>query len=256
MRTQVRPQGSCFQIPRRDFLRLGSVAAAGLAATGLSPDVMAGIALPMPLLSIGFCAETLEEIGADEVRPVVAAPRIGGRVLDAHRAQVTVHEFRRAAAHRAEPLDLALLAYSPSIDPATGSKTPFIAWVWRGKPSLECPNRRTSFVVPVGSGDALHLGVERTLTAPPRTGILRRLAGTFSGRDERSEIAAFGRTGEGLALRRGTYFLAVRESADDQAPSWASLHVARGESGAALRTLGGGEPPFSYLVISIDAPKA
>src|SRR5687768_17978340 len=50
------------------------------------------------------------------------------------------------------------------------------------------------------------------------------------------------RSRNGMPLRRGTYFLAVRESNADAAPSWSSLHVARTEKGLALRTFAGGEP--------------
>lgn len=252
---------SRFRIPRREFLRLGSAAAVGLAATGLSADIAAGITVPMPLLSAGFCSEMPEEIGSGDACRVVAADRLRAaeRHLAATGARITVHQFRRAAAHRDLPLELSLRAYYPSFDPATGAKTPVIAWVWRGSAHRQFSSNRTAFTVPVDAGDALHLGIDRTIETAPRISILRRMSGALATRrDERAEIAAFAPRGgaDGLPLRRGTWLLAIRESDADAAPSWSSLHLARSGNDFALRTFGGGEPAFSYLIISIDAAKA
>lgn len=214
----------------------------------------------MPLLSVGFCNETLDQIGETDVRAVVAAERLtkADRRLTENGARITVHQFRRAATHRTQPLDVTLRAFYPALDPATGGKTPFIAWVWRGKERAAFSSHRTAFTVPVDAGDSLHLGVDRMIETP-QPSLLRRLTRTIANRrDERAEVAAFdSRSGSnGVPLRSGTYFLAVRESNSDAAPSWSSLRVARTANGLALRTFAGGEPPFSYLVISIDAAKA
>ena len=256
MRTQV-SDASRFQIPRREFLRLGSTAAVGVAATSLSGG---SITAPMPLLSIGFCEQTLDEIAAGDARCVVAAQRLGSadRQLAANGVMVTVHGFQRAAAHDAQPLAISLRAYYPSVDPATGAKTPFIAWVWGGNARHHIASNRTAFTVPVANGDALHLGIDRTIEVAAQSTILRRLTGVGAKRrDDRAEIAAFAPRGgsDALPLRRGTWFLAVRESDGDAAPSWSSLHAIRAGNELILRDIAGGEPNFSYLVISTDAAK-
>ena len=239
---------SSFHVHRRQFLIAGSVAAAGLAASNLSASVAGRDAVPMPLLSVGFSNRTFEELRSDESRRIVPADRLA--VADMQLAQsgarVTVRGFHRGAAHRG-PLHVGLHAYSPAVDPATGAKTPFLAWACRyGAPGAFAGNHNT-FVVPADAAGALQFGVDRlSETARGAAPIWRmaRLSGTR--RDARAEIVAL--SASGIKLRRGTYFIAVRESETDRTPSWMSVRVRNG----ALETVGGGEPPFSYLVLSVD----
>lgn len=212
----------------------------------------------MPLLSVGFCSRTFDELTADDVRRVMPAERL--TLADAgiaeRGARVTVHGFFRAAAYRNHALELGLRTYYPAIDPATGAKAPVITWAWRGESHRVSSSNRTAFTVPVD--DALHLGVERRIDTPRQNSIIHRLAGLDAPRsDSRAELAELvAHSGvSGMKLRRGTYFLAVRESDADAAPSWSSLRVTR-DSASALRTTMGGDAPFSYLVLSIEAVKA
>ncbi len=249
-----RPRILGFEMKRRDFLILGSAAAVGLAATAAPANVDGGTE-SMPLLSIGFCNAIVSELRDDARRSVVSADRLvaaDARIASSG-ARITVHGFHRAATHRSRPLEVAFRTYYPAIDPATNAKTPFFPWVWRSAAQGLTSSNRTSFVVPVDLTDSLVLGVDRIIETPQPVTPLRRMSRFLAGsRNERFGLASLApRTGaNGLKLRRGTYYVAVREDDADAAPSWMSL---RPTAGGALRTSAGSEPAFSYLVLSIEA---
>lgn len=240
---------SLLHVHRRQFLIAGSVAAAGLAASNLSASVASrAAAVPMPLLSVGFSNRTFEELRSDESRRIVPADRlaVADTQLARDGARVTVRGFRRGAAHRG-PLHVGLHAYSPAIDPATGAKTPFLAWACRYDAPGSFASHHTKFFVPADAAGTLQFGVDRLSEAARGAAPIWRMARlSETRRDARGEIVAL--AASGIKLRRGTYFIAVRESETDRAPSWMSVRVRNG----ALETVGGGEPPFSYLVLSVD----
>lgn len=196
----------------------------------------------MPLLSAGFWNGTAEELTLDAVphRPIVAADRlvVADDSLANGSARVTVHGFWRAKANR-DPLTLGLLARYPACD------VPVITWV---SASGQRVSNRARFEVPVA--ETLDFTVERL---HHRSRTTRRITDWMGLRNtsSRTEVATMSpRTGSsGIKLRRGVYFLAIRENEREAIPSWSSMQVVSGASAGSKGPLA--SAPFSYLMLSI-----
>ena len=265
MRMKNDPGSAAFEFGRRDFLVLSAAAAAGLAATNVHSDVLGLTASPMPLLSIGYWNGSLAELTAEQDHPshrrVVDASRLNAADASLARdgARVTIHGFWRAGSERT-PLTLGMRAFYPVLDPATGRNASVIAWTWSYGSRV---HNGAKLEVPIA--DTLDLAFERI--QPAASVAPRRRLFSRSVNLSRTELASMTpRTGaSGVKLRRGVYFVALRESDADRVPSWSSMAVLPGTAAldangaGALRasTLGGLQPAgFSYLVLSVDSARA
>ncbi|MFP5245379.1 MAG: hypothetical protein ACLGH0_01705 [Thermoanaerobaculia bacterium] len=232
---------------RRQFLVLSSTAVAGIAATSVSagtPGALTMLKGPGPVLSVGFVNSD-----AAEGTRVVPAERIGLTDVRFRQsgARVTVHGLSRSATRRQQAAGVSLIAFFDT----NGQRLPFIAW-------SGVSGARVNFRVPVDADGAISFGVERTQLTSILREPARRFASIFTA--ARSQAAAevpqhdvlersgsVCRLGADVKLRRGTYFIALRETTRDRVPDWGSLSVA----GSSLRR--GNEPvDFDYLVLSVD----
>src|SRR5438045_7296242 len=104
-------------------------------------------------------------------------------------------------------------------------RLPFLAWSESG---LWNRSGRISFVAPLDKDGTLPLAIERTTR---RSAIARRIAALvssqpkplpdFAALEESGSVCRLSSGDSGdVRLRRGTYFLALRESNFDRSPNW------------------------------------
>jgi hypothetical protein len=259
-------------LARREFLVLGSVAAAGVAASSLSAGTIRGIAAPAdgPVLSVGF-TDAFERAG--KLHTVVrrsAGLRAAGRLRFADAgfrdggARLTVHGLWEPRDRDAAPASVRVTAFFPHETPA--GRVPFLAWTGTAGAARR-PNRtgRTSFVAPLDSDGTLPLAFERV---EQPSSIVRRLTSLFASDPAADALPSLelleskggvcrlssGDRGD-LRLRRGTYFIALRQSQRDGQPDWRAIAI-DGEhldlNGAGALRQGGQPVGFSYVVVSVD----
>lgn len=233
-------------LDRREFLLIGSAAAVGMAAVSASAGTLNAVARIEgvdPILSIGFAA-------ADADRAVAAESLSFGDASFAGAARVTIHGLWRAET-QAAPRAVHVSAFYP----VGNERVPFLAWS-----SNASVAPRLSFNVGLDGRDSLALGIERER-------LVSRLRHTRLGRllapaEEMPDAAAIERAGglatlgsEGMKLRRGTYFVALRNKSNDRKPDWSSLSVDSAELRAGGETVlrhAGRGVDFDYLAVSVE----
>lgn len=214
-------------LDRRNFLVLGTAAAATLSSSVLRSDVLRET--PMPVLSVAYW----------DGHSFSDASRVSGDAAVAEKgARISVLGFSRAEAYRGRTLTLGLRAYYPAVDPATGQNVSLHAWRWRS--DVAGVSGRTPVTVPFE--ETLDLGIVRIDSVAPAGRPSRRLSELFARPGQQTMVS--------LKPRRGRYYVAVRESNADNAPSWSTLavdpasHELHGAFGSAV--------PFSYMVLQVE----
>lgn len=248
-----------FAMRRRDFLRLSSVAAVGVAASAFADDAVQSITetlmpRPLPLMGVGYWNGTFAEPSSHRL---VNAEHLssGDHAFRGAGARLRIAGFWRAPQHQDEPLTVGVNVHFP-VAGAPDGRAPFIAWASVSPARSASP---TAFTVPVDGSNPIELSVDsavrgnaanaghRELPAPART----------------ESFVRIGTSGDDVAkLRCGVYFVAVRESAKDPRPDWTSIHVVAPKDGflspngsgpLVAETLFGRRPvPFSYVVLTAD----
>jgi hypothetical protein len=242
---------------RREFLVLSSTAVAGIAATGVSASTSGALTVlkgASPVLSIGFA-----ENAGDEPQQLVAADRL--QLNDSHfhstGARVTVHGLWRPESRRAKAEGVALTAFFTNGE----QRVPFLAWSGvAGAP--------VTFRMPVDASGSLPIAIERNRTASVLAEPARRFASFFTGPrtqaaelpnhdalEQRGSICRLVTSGGGLKLRRGTYFIALREHSWESAPNWSSISLADGVRNVKRESIlrrGNAPVDFEYLTVSVD----
>lgn len=206
-------QGWQYSFDRRELLKLGSAAVAGMA---VSAWPFAGLAATSPaLVSAGYAAQEPE---GDASVGLVSANALRGSDGEFLRrdARIAIRSSRRAAKES---------AFIDVIYPAAGfspdSYPTYRAWSVRQDRTGVHTSAPVSFRVPVDARNGLQLIVTRVEQpgAAPRAGTLQ------------------------LPLHRGIYVIA---HAVDAAPRWRSLALIRDQNGIVLR-----DAPFSYVVLTV-----
>ncbi|HKO59365.1 MAG TPA: hypothetical protein VJ276_26090 [Thermoanaerobaculia bacterium] len=246
---------SRLEMPRRDFLLMGSAAVVGLAATGLPAQVIRGVVAGngLPILSIGYWPGALRPradapaVPARRIIPATSLHHADPRFLAAG-ARMRVEGFWRAAHHSVRPLSLGLTVRYPGQGP---DAQPVTAWSYAATKSSVLANGAAAFSLPVDSGDAIELAFERRRS-------LRTAEEEKSRRALATDLLASNDSVTGPAsfhLRPGTYFFAVRETSADLAPSWSTISVDASAPAAGmlyLDVLGERRPvPFGYVAITV-----
>jgi hypothetical protein len=257
--------GSRLEMPRRDFLLMGSAAVVGLAATGLPAQVIRGVVggNGMPILSIGYWPGALRPksdapaVPARRILPVGSLRHADPRFLGAG-ARMRIEGFWRAAHHAVRPLSLGLTVRYPGQGPEA---QPVMAWSYAATGSCVLANGSSAFSLPVDSGDAIELAFERRRSV--RGGDTEKsrrslAADLFTSDESATDAASIGMSpgsGSSFHLRPGTYFFAVRETSADLAPAWSNISVDPDVPSSGmlyLDVLGERRPvPFGYLAITV-----
>jgi hypothetical protein len=232
-------------LDRRDFLLIGSAAAVGIATVGVSAkplNALARIDGTDPILSVGFAA-------ADASHAVAADSLRFGDASLADAVRVTVHGLWRAESQAASTA-----VHVSAFYPNGSDRLPFMAWSSNASSSA-----RVSFTMQFAGRESLALGIERERLVSSRFR-RSRLGRALVSSDvpnaaviERSGgLTAFG--SEGMKLRHGTYFFALRNAKSDRTPDWASLSVDAEQlraGGDSVLRRSGGKVGFDYVAVSV-----
>jgi hypothetical protein len=228
-------------IPRRDFLKASSVAAVGIAASGLlRPDVLlaAGDApVSLPLLGVGFTADdvTQKNVRLTDARSVLS----GDPTFLSRGARLTIASFGPAESRSKKSAPGAAIdAIFPVLGRENAKFPRFQAWCYRVKESgVEAGN--TSFTIPVTATDGIQL-IVRPLAPIGETAPVA-IESPFN--------LALGTANGAYKLQKGIYVVAFRDDAsNDVAPIWERLTLVRhGE-----RELSVPGARFAHVVLSVD----
>jgi hypothetical protein len=243
---------------RREFVTLGTVGLLGakqlFAQTVVRvPGTEQGA---MPILSVGYWDGLIRGAGAETPTTHIVNAQSGGVDSRFNRAGalVTTYGYFRAPQYRSIPVSLSLIAFYPEIDPATKQKIPFIAWNVVVRPNRVDGSLSSKFVVPVDQNNHIELAIDKH--APQVVGGFG-LDATQSLITDRSTIVDLGNA---VALRRGFYFIALREKDAEDLPNWNGIHVTelrstdrvRPDSDGVLVGPDGNAVNFDYIVLLVE----
>lgn len=231
-------------IPRREFLRISSVAALGVAVAAMSERSLfaaesSGI---VPLMDIGY-APFLPLPGYSV--PLAAASSILSP--DPHfigsGARVSVVGAGRAASHKNAPGGIAVDALFPVSHRGPDDPSRYRFFSVAGRPDTDAISGQLSFVIQAPATSGISLLVRRmrptsetsTATPPPIE-------------TESSPLTLSLGNVAGPKLNRGVYALAFREENGDSMMNWSRMALAPAESGGFI--LSGAT--FTYLLLNVD----
>jgi hypothetical protein len=245
---------------RRDFLILGTAAAAGVAATSLAAGTISTIVTPAAgsILSVGF----VERLQADAMVKGAARFRQADAEFLRSGARVTVLGAFRPEALAKAPVSIRLSAFYPHV--GEQGPLPFLAWSQslslRGVLNV---SGSASFTAPLDENGTLPISVERVDLTPSRFGRLFASATPGVAAEARPNLASLqssgnvcrltgGNSGD-VRLREGTYFIALRRANSDRAPNWSSISIQGDEVSAPGGVLRNGDRPvpFEYIALSL-----
>ena len=259
--------GREWALPRRDFLVLGSTAVVCAAASSVTGATVRAIAMPAAgaVLSVGYAEPALDDAIAATNLISARSLRLVDSGFNLNGARIVVHGLSRPEGRSKQPASIRLNTFAPN----AGAPAPFLAWSYsmdrRGRSTV---GRRVSFVAALDDDGTLPLAVERhALMSLPsrRLGRLMSFARNSAADHALPNLAAMEQDGSvcrlssgdrgDVRLRRGMYFLALRESSADRPPDWSSVVVDRkaadlSANGALLRY---GRPvDFEYIALTVD----
>lgn len=232
-------------LDRRNFMLIGSAAAVGIATAGVSAsplNAFARIDGADPILSVGFVA-------ADASQAVAANTLRFGDASLADAVRVTVHGLWRADS-QAAPTAVHVSAFFPD----GNERIPFMAWS-----STASSSPRVSFTMNFAGRESLALGIERERLVSSR--FRRSRFGRMLASPDVLDAAVIERGGgltafgnDGMKLRRGTYFFALRGAKSDRTPNWASLSLDAEQlraGGDSVLRRSSGKVNFDYVAVSV-----
>lgn len=209
---------------RREFVTLGTIGLLGAKQMfGQSVVRVFGTEQgAMPILSVGYWDGLSRGAGAETPTTHIVNAQAAGADSRFRRAEalVTTYGYWRAPANRLNPVSLSLIAFYPEIDPATKQKTPFIAWNIAVNGTRVDGSLRSRFVIPVDKDSHVELAIDKhPLQRAAATTDLDQVRALIT---DRSAILDLG---EAIALRRGFYFVALRDKDIQDVPDWNSIKV-------------------------------
>jgi hypothetical protein len=232
-------------IPRREFLRISSSAALGIAASGLIDPMSLFAATPnLPLLSIGY-ASAIPTAGRQAPLAAAATAILSGDPSFLRRsARVKVAGFARGAKHVTDPGGVELDAIYPVLSYRPENYPRFMAWSFNGPAADSANGGPIVFNVPVTATDGLQFLVHRLKPNSKPTDVKKPNAPDAA---EQNRVQLAVNSGGDAKLARGAYVFAFREGGDDTAPNWPRLAVANNDGFLTVPGIG-----LSYAVLTVD----
>lgn len=238
-------------MPRRDFLKLGSLTTLGVIAGTLPMRVLraaplnAGSPESEPLLSVGY-AEKAPQDGESVRLQAGSAMLDGDPVFLSRGARLAFQPFTRAIKYgdslgggMAVDVVFPVNGYTSDILPR------FRACSFVGREGSDALSGRINFDVPVTATGGVQLVVRRMNPEVAETAANLPRGGAGIGESAAPLVLGFG--SRNAKLQRGVYVIGVRETADDRATSWGSLRLTQQKGSLLL------EPaPFTYAVMTVD----
>jgi hypothetical protein len=236
-------------IPRREFLRISSVAALGVAvvtisdgnlfaatSSGIVPLMDVGYAPSLPAAGFSVSLSSADSILSPDPRFISTGARIA------------VVGAKRADRHRNAPGGIGVDALFATNHRQPDDPAHFRFFSVNGRPDADTISGPVSFNMPVPSTSGVTLMVKRqrpaasqepSTTPPPIESEVSPLTLSLG------NVA-------GPKLARGVYVLAFREENGDSMSNWSRLSLANGDGGYYVSGAS-----FSYLLLNVDyAPEA
>jgi len=243
---------------RREFVTLGTIGLLG--AKQLFGQSIARVAgteqAAMPILSVGYWDGLSRGEGAETPTTHIVNAQASGvdsRFRRAY-AQVTTYGYWRAPQNRAIPVSVSLIAFYPEIDPQTKKKIPFAAWNVVVSDKRVDGSLRSTFKIPVDDQSRVELAIDRHVVLPATSYGLDQTRALI---DDRQTVVDLG---EAVSLRRGFYFVALRDRDSQDVPDWSAMRVTELRStdrvapnGDGVLVGADGNPVnFDYIVLLIE----
>lgn len=223
---------------RREFLRIGSVAALAVSASGLlAPAAFAANAENnSPLLGIGY-TPVLPAVNSPVRLANASSILTGDPSFLARGARVTIGSFARAAKQRGNPSGVAVDAIYPVRGYVPEKYPRFRAFSAVGRTDYDSASYGVSFGLPVTAAKGMQLVVRR---------IKPNVANTP---DVDLAIVSLGVNSGGTAnLQRGAYVLTFRETGAENVPEWNMLTL----SVDAAKQYSINSTDYSSVVVLVD----
>lgn len=230
-------------IPRREFLRISSVAALGVAVVAASDRKLfaaesSGI---VPLMDVGY-APSLPLSGYSV--PLASASSIlspDPRFISSG-ARISVAGAKRAANHANAPGGVAVDALFPVSHRNPDEPAHYRFFSVAGRPDADAISGALSFTIqaPSTTGVSFLVRRQRPSNAPETSEPPAIEAETANLTLSLGNVA-------GPKLTRGVYVFAFREEAGDSMPSWGRMAIAHSDSGYYISGA-----TFTYLLLNVD----
>ena len=245
-------------LPRRDFLMLGSAAVASAAASSVAAATLRVVAAPSAgsILSVGYGEPAAPET---ETTSVVSARalRLSDDALRSAGVLVAVEGYSRPGAQNRDAVSVRLSTFAPAAE----GPVPFLAWVHstdgKGRTNSSPRSRFRAALDDVGT---LPIAIERHEPAGRLSRLLAipqaspSLVPDLVSMEQNGSVCRLssGDRGE-MALRAGTYYIALRRSSADRQPDWSSIVADNTvvSAGDSLRR-NGNPVDFEYLTLTIS----
>ncbi|HKB79022.1 MAG TPA: hypothetical protein VKH35_04835 [Thermoanaerobaculia bacterium] len=238
-------------LPRREFLKLGSLTTLGFMAGAFRPALLQAMPLESrnpgdrPLLAVAY-SDALPADG-ESVRLVSASSMTSGDPEFISRgARLTFGSFSRLSNYRERLADgIAVDVVFPANSYTEDHLPRFRAWSFNAREDGDMVAAPISFNVPVTATDGIQLVLRRMTPGVAETAATLPRGGPKVGESSFPLRLGFG---SALAkLQRGIYVIALRETVDDVNTGWNSFRLAN-RNGTFVLT----PSPFTYLVMTID----
>jgi hypothetical protein len=231
-------------IPRREFLRISSAAAMGLAVVALGERNLfaADSSGNVPLMDVGY-APSLPSAGYSVALASANSILSPDPRFISSGARIAVVGANRAARHANAPGGIAVDALFSVSHRRPDDPLRFNFFSVNGRPDHDAVSGPVAFTVQVPSTTGVSLAVRRSrpTTSQTTTDALPPLE------PESSPLTLSLGNVAGPKLARGVYVLAFREDEGDSMADWRRMAIAPAESGYAISGA-----TFSYLILNVD----
>jgi len=232
-------------IPRREFLRISSVAAIGVAVATISERKAFAAATDsgiVPLMSIGY-APSLPLTGYSV--PLASADSIlspDPRFISSG-AHISVVGSKRAASHANVPGGIGVDALFDISSRPSGQPAHYRFFSIAGRPDHDALSGQLSFTTKVAATSGVSFLVRRQ--RPSNTNVNATAAPAIE--TEASPVTLSLGNVAGPKLNRGVYAFAFREEESDSMSNWGRLMIAPTEDGYIIPGA-----TFSYMLLHVD----
>jgi hypothetical protein len=243
MESRMKAKAVSAGIPRREFIRISSVAAVGVAIVTMSDGNLfaatsSGI---VPLMDVGY-APSLPAAGFSiQLNSADSILSPDPRFISTG-ACVSVVGAKRADRHRNEPGGIGVDALFATNHRQPDNPSHFRFFSVNGRNDADTISGPVSFNMPVPSTSGVTLMVTRQRATPQEP--------SATPPPIESEVSALTLSLGNVAgpkLARGVYVLAFREENSDSMSNWSRLSIANGDNGYYIAGA-----TFSYLLLNVD----